>query len=88
MDIKRATARPTKNAAEGKFIGRVWQDEVLVGEATSRLRTTNVSLSPGGGGARPGVHIPLFRRSIVSPVSNAFSWRREKCRSSIPAIPR
>ncbi len=49
MDIKRATARPTKIAAEDKFIGRVWQDEVLNGEATSRLRTTNVSLSPGGG---------------------------------------
>ena len=47
MEIKRASARPTKLAPEDKFTGQVWQDEVVVGEAPSRMRATNVSFSPG-----------------------------------------
>ncbi len=47
MDIKRASARPTKMAPEDRFTGSVWQDEVLVGEDPSRMRATNVSFSPG-----------------------------------------
>ena len=46
MDIKRAAARLTKIALEDKFAGQVWQDEVLVGEAPSRMRATNNSFSP------------------------------------------
>ncbi len=47
MEIKRATDRPTKVAPGYKFTGLVWQDEVLVGTAPSRMRATNVSFSPG-----------------------------------------
>jgi quercetin dioxygenase-like cupin family protein len=47
MEIKRANDRPTKVAPEDKFTGQVWQDEVLVGTAPSRMRATNVSFSPG-----------------------------------------
>lgn len=47
MDIKRANARPTKQAAADNFTGQVWQDEVIVGSAPSRMRATNVSFAPG-----------------------------------------
>ena len=45
MEIQRAQARPTKLAPADKFTGAVWQDEVLVGEAPSRMRATNVSFT-------------------------------------------
>jgi quercetin dioxygenase-like cupin family protein len=47
MDIKRANDRPTKMAPEANFTGQVWQDPVIVGEAPSRMRATNVSFTPG-----------------------------------------
>jgi quercetin dioxygenase-like cupin family protein len=47
MDIKRANARSTKAAPEDCFTGQVWQDPVIVGEAPSRMRATNVSFCPG-----------------------------------------
>jgi quercetin dioxygenase-like cupin family protein len=47
MDIKRATARPTKLGSTENFTGQVWQDEVITGTNPSRLRALNVSFSPG-----------------------------------------
>ena len=47
MEIRRANARPTRKAPAERFIGDVWQDEVLVGQAPSRMRATNVTFSPG-----------------------------------------
>jgi quercetin dioxygenase-like cupin family protein len=47
MDIKRAGDRPTKPAPEESFTGTVYQDPVIVGEAPSRMRATNVSFTPG-----------------------------------------
>lgn len=47
MEIQRADARPTRKAPSERFTGDVWQDEVLVGAAPSRMRATNVTFSPG-----------------------------------------
>lgn len=47
MAVIRAHERPTRQAAEDNFTGQVWQDEVIVGKAPSRMRATNVSFSPG-----------------------------------------
>ena len=47
MEIHRAAKRPTKLAPAERFTGQVWQDEVVVGKAPSRMRATNVSFSPG-----------------------------------------
>jgi quercetin dioxygenase-like cupin family protein len=47
MEIKRANARPTKQAPADNFTGTVWQDPVIVGTAPSRMRATNVSFMPG-----------------------------------------
>ena len=47
MDIHRAAKRATKKAPAERFTGDVWQDEVMVGAAPSRMRATNVSFSPG-----------------------------------------
>ena len=47
MAVIRAKARPTKQAPADRFTGQVWQDEVIVGTAPSRMRATNVSFSPG-----------------------------------------
>ena len=47
MAVVRAESRPTKKAAEANFTGVVWQDEVLVGKAPSRMRATMVSFTPG-----------------------------------------
>lgn len=47
MDIVRASARSTRKAASATFTGTVWQDEVAVGAAPSRLRATVVSFTPG-----------------------------------------
>ncbi len=47
MAIIRAGARPTKQAPADKFSGVVWQDEVVVPEAPSRMRATMVSFTPG-----------------------------------------
>ena len=47
MAIIRVEERPTKLAPSDRFTGQVWQDEVIVGEAPSRMRATNVSFSPG-----------------------------------------
>ena len=47
MEIKRADARATRLAPADRFTGQVWQDEVVVGEAPSRMRATNVSFTPG-----------------------------------------
>jgi quercetin dioxygenase-like cupin family protein len=45
--VVRAAARPTKQGAAANFSGVVFQDEVVVGEAPSRLRASVVSFSPG-----------------------------------------
>jgi quercetin dioxygenase-like cupin family protein len=47
MAVVRAESRPTKQAADANFTGVVWQDEVLVGKAPSRMRATMVSFTPG-----------------------------------------
>jgi len=47
MELHRANERPTRTAPADKFTGTVWQDEVLVGQAPSRMRATNVTFSPG-----------------------------------------
>lgn len=47
MDIYRANARPTVKASPDNFTGDVFQDPVLVGQAPSRMRATNVTFSPG-----------------------------------------
>lgn len=53
MTVLRASARPTRKAPPDKFTGTVWQDEVVVATAPSRMRATVVSFSPG---ARTGWH--------------------------------
>ena len=47
LKIHRAEERATKRAAVEMFTGDVFQDEVLVGEAPSRMRATNVTFNPG-----------------------------------------
>lgn len=47
LKIHRAEDRPTKMAPAANFTGQVFQDAVLVGEAPSRMRATNVTFSPG-----------------------------------------
>jgi quercetin dioxygenase-like cupin family protein len=47
MTVVRASARPTKQGAAANFTGVVWQDEVVVGKAPSRMRATVVSFTPG-----------------------------------------
>ncbi|MSO90832.1 MAG: cupin domain-containing protein [Acetobacteraceae bacterium] len=42
-----ANARATKIGATATFTGTVYQDEVLVGQAPSRMRATLVSFTPG-----------------------------------------
>ena len=53
MAVIRAQQRPTKLAPAERFTGQVWQDEVIVGSAPSRMRATNVSFSSG---ARTACH--------------------------------
>ena len=53
MTVMRADARATKRGAAENFTGEVFQDEVLVGQAPSRMRATVVSFTPG---ARTGWH--------------------------------
>ncbi len=45
--VTRASARATKRGAAATFTGTVFQDEVVVGTAPSRLRTSVVSFTPG-----------------------------------------
>lgn len=47
LKLHRAEDRPTKMASKEQFTGDVFQDPVLVGEAPSRMRATNVTFSPG-----------------------------------------
>ena len=47
LKIYRTEERATKKASEDLFDGDVFQDEVLVGTAPSRMRATNVTFSPG-----------------------------------------
>lgn len=47
MDIVRAATRSTRQAPGSSFTGTVYQDEVAVGAAPSRLRATVVSFTPG-----------------------------------------
>ncbi|MBS0562791.1 MAG: cupin domain-containing protein, partial [Proteobacteria bacterium] len=47
MQIIRANARATKVAPASWFTGTVFQDEVLVGAAPSRMRATMVTFTPG-----------------------------------------
>ncbi len=47
LKIHRAEERATKKAPDDKFTGNVFQDEVLVGTAPSRMRATNVTFNPG-----------------------------------------
>jgi len=47
MEVHKANARPTRKAPADNFTGEVFQDEVLVGKAPSRMRATNVTFSPG-----------------------------------------
>ena len=53
MTVVRAAVRPTRRGAAANFTGEVFQDEVLVGQAPSRMRATVVSFTPG---ARTGWH--------------------------------
>jgi quercetin dioxygenase-like cupin family protein len=47
MTVVRASARATRQGAAANFTGEVWQDDVVVGQAPSRMRETVVSLTPG-----------------------------------------
>jgi quercetin dioxygenase-like cupin family protein len=47
MAVVRASNRSTKQGAAATFTGVVWQDEVIVGKAPSRMRATVVSFTPG-----------------------------------------
>ena len=47
MTVVRASARATRRGAAENFTGEVFQDEVLVGQAPSRMRATVVSFTPG-----------------------------------------
>jgi quercetin dioxygenase-like cupin family protein len=47
MTVVRASARATRQGAAANFTGTVWQDEVVVGQAPSRMRATVVSFTPG-----------------------------------------
>jgi quercetin dioxygenase-like cupin family protein len=47
LKLFRAEDRATRQAPDKWFTGTVYQDEVLVGEAPSRMRATNVSFTPG-----------------------------------------
>ena len=53
MTVVRADARASRRGAAENFTGEVFQDEVLVGQAPSRMRATVVSFTPG---ARTGWH--------------------------------
>jgi quercetin dioxygenase-like cupin family protein len=45
--VVRAATRPTKQGAAANFSGVVFQDEVVVGQAPSRMRASVVSFTPG-----------------------------------------
>ncbi len=45
--IVRASGRATKTQPNTSFVGTVYADEVVVGEAPSRMRATRVSFTPG-----------------------------------------
>ncbi len=47
MTVLKANARATRQGAAANFTGVVWQDEVVVGKAPSRMRATVVSFTPG-----------------------------------------
>ncbi|HJU15444.1 MAG TPA: cupin domain-containing protein [Stellaceae bacterium] len=47
MTVVRAEDRSTRQGAAANFTGTVWQDEVVVGQAPSRMRATVVSFTPG-----------------------------------------
>ncbi len=47
LKIYRVGDRATKTAPADRFTGDVYQDEVLVGAAPSRMRATNVTFNPG-----------------------------------------
>jgi len=47
LKLHRAEDRDTKEAPAEMFTGNVFQDAVLVGEAPSRMRATNVTFTPG-----------------------------------------
>jgi quercetin dioxygenase-like cupin family protein len=47
MTVVRASARATRRGSADNFTGEVFQDEVLVGQAPSRMRATVVSFTPG-----------------------------------------
>ena len=46
MTVVRAGARATRRGAAENFTGEVFQDEVLVGQAPSRMRATNRLVNP------------------------------------------
>ena len=47
MPVIRAADRTTKQGAASTFSGTVFQDEVVVGTAPSRMRASVVSFTPG-----------------------------------------
>jgi len=47
MKIIPAGARPTKQASEAYFTGRVWQDPVIEAPAPARIRALKVTFEPG-----------------------------------------
>src|SRR6201987_4183268 len=56
MTVVRASTRATRRGAAENFTGEDSQDEVLVGQAPSRMRATGVSLTPSprtGGHSHP-----------------------------------
>ena len=84
MKVMRADARATRRGAAESFTGEVFQEEVLVGQAPSRMRATVVSFTPG---ARTGWHsIRAGKHSIASPASAASASAKARGhRRSIPA---
>ena len=75
LKIHRAEERATKRAAVEMFTGDVFQDEVLVGEAPSRMRATNVTFNPGARTAwheHPVEELRPGDTAIIPP--NARHW--------------
>ena len=46
-NIIRASGRATKIQPDTSFVGTVYADEVVVGEAPSRMRATRITFAPG-----------------------------------------
>ena len=75
MTVVRAGARATRRGAADNFTGEVFQDEVLVGQAPSRMRATVVSFTPG---ARTALARPSGRADALLPLRRRPHLHRQR----------